>query len=126
MTFVAALGLARILYFHALHPGTDLEQGPPTIDQTYVELRRNLPPDSRLGFLSDLPTQNRFQDRFWLQASYALAPKLLIHEPSSLTWVLARMEHPSNLESLAASSGLRVEWRAADSRVALLRRIEPR
>ncbi len=122
MALLAVLGIARASYFHLNHPGSGLIAPGEAIDPAYAEIRRDLPDQPRLGYLSDVSPSFALQDRYWLQASYALVPHRLERELSKLTWVVARLEDPAQLAPLAARYHLEVVARYQEGHLALLRR----
>jgi len=122
MALLAVLGIARASYFHLNHPGSGLLATGEAIDPTYAGIRRDLPDQPRLGYLSDVSPSFALQDRYWLQASYALVPHHLERELSMLTWVVARLEDPAQLAPLAARYHLEVVARYQEGHLALLRR----
>jgi hypothetical protein len=122
MALLAILGIARAAYFHLSHPNSGLFSPGEAIDPAYTEILRDLPDQQRLGFLSDVSPSFALQDRYYLQASYALVPHRLEREPSTLTWVVARFEDPVQLELRAARYHLAVVARYQEGHVALLRR----
>lgn len=122
MALLAVLGIACASYFHLSHPASGFDAPGETIDAAYAEIRRDLPDQLRLGYLSDVSPGFALQDRYWLQASYALVPHRLEREPSTLTWVVARLDDPARLGPLAARHHLRLVARYQQGHLALLRR----
>jgi hypothetical protein len=122
MALLAVLGIARASYFHLSHPDSGLVAPGETIDPVYSAIRRDLPDQPRLGYLSDASPSFALQDRYWLQTSYALVPHRLEREPSTLPWVVARLEDPAQLAPLAAKHHLQVVARYQQGHLALLRR----
>jgi hypothetical protein len=122
MALLAVLGIARASYFHFSHPDSGLLAPGEAIDPLYAEIRRDLPDQPRLGYLSDVSPSFALQDRYWLQTSYALVPHRLEREPSTLTWVVARLEDPAQLAPLAVRYRLQVVARYHQGHLALLRR----
>jgi hypothetical protein len=122
MALLAVLGIARASYFHLSHPGWGLLAPGEPIDPAYAEIRRDLPDQTGLGYLSDVSPSFALEDRYWLEASYALVPHRLQREPSMRTWVVAHLEDPAHLAPLAAGHHLKVVARYQEGHLALLRR----
>jgi hypothetical protein len=85
------------------------------IDVRYRDLLRVLPPDPKLGYISNLTPADvvRLNDassvqfyEFYFQAQYALAPRVLEHSTRP-RYVVANLVDPSRLESLCRLHSLR-------------------
>jgi hypothetical protein len=77
------------------------------IDARYRDLLRVLPPDPKLGYITDLkPGDEPKSGEYRFQSQYALAPRVLEHSTRP-RYVVANLDDPSRLESLCRLHSLR-------------------
>jgi hypothetical protein len=70
-------------------------------ERRFAPIREIIPPDALVGYVSDLATDSTLL----LTAQYALAPRLLVRNPSS-AWVVGNFARPQNFEAFARARGL--------------------
>ncbi len=118
-------GALRIAWVELLHPDGAL--GAVRIDARFAPLQPlvdALPAGQRLGWLSDTGLETPEGQRRFGEASYALAPRILLPDDGAAARVLLDLEHPERLADLAARQGLRVVH-STPSGPALLERSPP-
>jgi hypothetical protein len=94
---LALIGCARIAWFHfAREPLASLPAAHRTlIDARYDRLRALLPPEGRIGYLSDLPLESDEGSKLYDQAVYSLAPRLLVKDDGRAPFVVVNLRNPS-------------------------------
>jgi hypothetical protein len=120
---LAAVGAVRILYFHFLHE--DPRELPAAyaarIDDRYRGLSKVLPPRGKIVYLSDEPTGSPQGVRLYVQALYALAPRILVKDDGTTRTAIADLSDGGKLDEIARLSGFRTVARF-DGGTALLER----
>jgi len=86
----------------------------------FLPVLNALPPQGRVVFLCDWIGGERVARR--LQAQYALAPRLVVDEPTPADAAIVDLQDPAHLAAIAAKAGLRVVKTSADGRIAVLRK----
>jgi hypothetical protein len=119
---LAALGVLRI---GILHLGTEGGwrlpwKASPTIDERWEPIRAALPPGRTLGYVSMECFAHPTDDRRYLQAGYALAPRVLVRDAPT-AFVVADVSSASDLDLLCERRSLE-KVVVLDNGVALLRR----
>ena len=79
-----------------------------------------LPQHGPVVFLCDWTLGEKAARR--LQAQFALAPRLVVDEPTPADAAIVDLQDPAHLAAIAARAGLRVSKTSADGRIAVLRR----
>ena len=118
-------GALRIAWVELVHP--DRAAGEPRIDARYaplLPLLDTLPAGQPIGWLSDTGLDTLEGQRRFGQASYALAPRILLPDDGTAARVVLDLEHPERLPDLLARQGLRVVQATAPG-PALLERSPP-
>jgi hypothetical protein len=70
-------------------------------ERRFAPVREIVPPNSLVGYVSDMTTD----PTLLLTAQYALAPRLIVRNPSS-DWVIGNFARPQDFEALARAHGL--------------------
>jgi len=124
---LAVVGMVRIAWFHFVAEPLH-EPRRPHIDARFAPLRSLLPPQGRIGYLSDQPPSSRPGDdptgpgtRLYEEAQYALAPLVLVAGDDREEVVLAQARGAGDLARLAREHGLRIAVTAGPN-LAILRR----
>jgi hypothetical protein len=111
---LAAVGLLRLAYFH-LWAEPRAAPRRPHIDERFADLRRLLPAQGEVGYLSDAPPARNQEDdpavpgtRLYEEAQFALAPLVLRNGDDRALPVVAYLLNPAQLQPLAKAHGLRV------------------
>ena len=101
----AILSLYGALQFYGEQREQDQIQPDPykLIDQErrFAPVRKIVPPDALVGYVSDLATDSTLL----LTAQYALAPRLLVKNPTS-DWVIGNFARPQDFAAFARAHGL--------------------
>jgi hypothetical protein len=70
-------------------------------ERRFAPIREIVPPNALVGYVSDLATD----PTLILTAQYALAPRLIVKNPTS-GWVIGNFAHPQDFEAFARAHGL--------------------
>ena len=73
----------------------------------FSDVRKKIPPNGKLGFLSDKEVGTLAGDTLFGTAQYALAPRLLLKTTDS-DWVLGDYAQPTDYDAAGAIYGLKV------------------
>jgi hypothetical protein len=114
---LAAVGLARSLWFHAVAEpigGLAQEARKPRAEQRYLALRPLLPSLGAVGYVSDeivdlVPgstEEHSVGTRLYQEALYALAPLILRHGDDRAPLVIANLRDPARLPAILHAHGL--------------------
>jgi hypothetical protein len=98
---VTAIGLARIVWVHA-EGGRAAFRRPPSVEEPYLRMAPELPPDARLGYLSTDGETNPFADERYVHAAYALAPRVVVRGAEGVRHVILTFDDARGLRDLCA------------------------
>ena len=71
----------------------------------YAQLPAAVPPGEVVGYISDLPWEDRRSTVLFLGAQYALAPRILVDDDHQ-KWVLGNFSAPADFGALGAAQHL--------------------
>jgi len=128
-------GLALVALVGGLHIGYVQLIGPPhdprtdatthVIDQRYASVRQELaavPEREAISYLETNGLEKYAGSRRMGEASYALAPRILLPDDGKAPLVLLDLERPDQLADVEQRAALHLVWSSADGVVALARR----
>jgi hypothetical protein len=105
LSISALLSLYGAIQFYGEQTERNQTQRDPykLIDQErrFAPIREIVPPNAVVGYVSDLATDPTLM----LTAQYALAPRLIVKNPTS-NWVIGNFAHPQDFEAFARAHGL--------------------
>lgn len=73
----------------------------------YEELKAAVPRDAVMGYVSDLPPEDRRSTVLFLGAQYALAPRIVVDDDRR-EWVLGNFAAPADFAAVGAARRLRM------------------
>jgi hypothetical protein len=105
LSITALLSLYGAIQFYGEQSERNQTQRDPykLIDQErrFAPVREIVPPNALIGYVSDMATDPTLM----LTAQYALAPRLIVKNPTS-NWVIGNFARPQDFEAFARAHGL--------------------
>lgn len=106
---LSLVGLSRTIYIHAFvnRKPTNSQKTLLSIDLQYESIKKLIPPEIKeVGYLSDQKEILPFNDKYYLQANYALAPRIVVPMNDRSSYVLVNFEQPISFEELQSRYNL--------------------
>ncbi len=106
---LSLIGLSRTIYIHVFvdRKQTDGQKISTSIDLRYESIKKLIPPEIKeVGYLSEQEEILPFNDKYYLQANYALAPRIVVPMNDRSLYVLVDFEQPISFEDLQSKYNL--------------------